>query len=720
MIKYSKWMLCCLLLFIAVGIGTDSRMVLAYTEPLVTNSGITYPISLSTGKDAKGKTVFDDEAFFNYIKQAKYETGKYEGCLFDLDEDGLLSKEECETVRILSPAGDPGIRSMKGVEAFPKLRELYGNGTGISRLDLSNNPRLQVLTCSDTPLATLNVSNCPLLKELKISGCQLACLDLSDNTALNFLSCQAQSRDAGEYQEENRYLVQLTDLDPDMDLSKVTDVRIDGVPGDYIHSGYDEKTGTVYCSDEMKQITYVYTLDFGGVLGESVDQQFEVTLNLTTGLRESYDTGGGTRVLPQFTAPGTKDQEPERPERAGYRFTGWYEDADCTSPYSFGNVLVQNKILYAGWEKKTYKVKYEAEGSDLDGKEREGVVDWWTANLIPTQEESPVRAGYTCIGWRTESGILITGENAASVTYGDAAGDSEAETTTLLAVWEVNTGYTLNLDVVVSDRQRKFVEYMPYFADGTVFSWNQSNILSQIWYPMLPGHQFAGWYTAKTGGFQVNQHTTYGEIYQAQFGAQESDRVPTLYGRFTLTSYTIHYDECGGSPVEDRYNVTWGSTNLLPLQKTKKKGYLLAGWKLDGVKVTGRTKLNQSMYAYQDSLTLKAVWYKKYETKGTIFKRYGCKYKVTQSNKKGNKVKLIEITKKKITLRNKVFYNGKHFKITSIQKKALKKAKKIRLRVPRKQKKKYIKMIKRAGGKRRYMKIKRVKDKKGQKFSTLF
>lgn len=701
MIKYVKWMLCCLLLFMVVEIGADSRLISAYTEPLVTNSGITYPISLSTGKDAKGRTVFADEAFLNYIKQAKYETGKYEGCLLDLDEDGSLSKEECETVRILSPADNPGIRSMEGVEAFPKLRELYGNGTGISRLDLSNNPRLQVLTCSNTPLAALNISNCPLLKELKISGCQLACLDLSGNTALNFLVCQTQSRDAGEYQEDNRYLVQLTDLDPDMDLSKVSDVRIDGAPGDNIHSGYDERTGTVYCSDEMKQITYVYTFDFRGILGESVDSELRVTLNLTTGLRESYDTAGGTKVLSQFVTLGSKDREPEMPERAGYRFTGWYEDAACTSPYSFGNVLAHNKILYAGWEKRAYKVKYEAEGSDLDGKEREGLVDWWTANLIPTQEKSPVRAGYTLIGWRTESGIIITEENAASVTYGDAAGDNEAEITTLRAVWEMNTGYALNLDVVLSDSQRKLVEYMPYFPDGTMFSWNQSDLLSKIWSPMLPGHQFAGWYTAKAGGIQVTQHTTYGEIYQAQFNGQEAGRTPTLYGRFTPTSYTIYYNECGGSSVEDRTHITWGSTNLLPSQKTKKKGYLFAGWKLDGVKITSKTRLNQSQYAYQDSLTLKAVWYKRYEKKGKIFKRYGCKYKVTQSSKKGNKVKLIEITKKKITLRNKVFYNGKYFKVTSIRKKALKMAKKIRLKVPKKQKNKYIRMIKKAGGKKR-------------------
>lgn len=161
----------------------------------------------------------------------------------------------------------------------------------------------------------------------------------------------------------------------------------------------------------------------------------------------------------------------------------------------------------------------------------------------------------------------------------------------------------------------------------------------------------------------------------------------------------IYYDERGGSKVEDRLDVLWGSKNLLPAKKTKKKNYVFVGWKCNGKKVTKKTKTNALSDGYDDSLTLTAVWYKKYEKKGKIFKRYGCRYKVVQSNKKGQKVRLVGVTKKKVTIRNKVFYNGKIFTLKSIKKKALKGTKRVILRAPKKKIKKYRKMLRKAGAK---------------------
>ena len=44
-------------------VSINQNSVQAFTQPLVTNSGITYPISLETGKDAKEKLVFPDADF---------------------------------------------------------------------------------------------------------------------------------------------------------------------------------------------------------------------------------------------------------------------------------------------------------------------------------------------------------------------------------------------------------------------------------------------------------------------------------------------------------------------------------------------------------------------------------------------------------------------------------------------------------------------------------
>ncbi len=213
----------------------------------------------------------------------------------------------------------------------------------------------------------------------------------------------------------------------------------------------------------------------------------------------------------------------------------------------------------------------------------------------------------------------------------------------------------------------------------------------------MSGYNFIGWYTSPIGGTKVTEETTYGDIYRDQFTGAAMNQIPTLYARFEKKRLTIIYDERGGSKVADRTGVLWGSRNLLPSAKTKRKNYIFSGWKCNGKKVTKKTSTNSISDGYSDAITLTAFWYKKYEQKGKIFKRYGCFYKVTQSNKKGNKVQLFRTAKKRIILRHKVFYNGKFFTVSSIHKKALKK-KKVVLRMPKKKMKKYRKMVKKAGG----------------------
>lgn len=668
----------------------------AYTEELVTNSGIVYPISLTTGKDAQDHLVFSDIGFFQYIKTEKFQTGSYTGYCFDLDEDGYLSKDECELVRVLTINGKNDITSVSGIEAFPKLRELYCSGSGITGLDLANNPRLQKLTCSDTKLTSLDVSSCPLLTDLKISGCQLTSLDLGANTALRSLTCMYQERDAYEYLENNQYKVSLMDWDKNMDLKKVKNVRIDGAAGDGINSGYDDLTGIIYCSDAMQQISYQYDFDFAGPKGDSVDTIMNVSLNLKTGLREAYDTTGGTKVLAQYMEKGMPDQAPEIPKKNGFRLTGWYQTPNClpSDLWSFGTALTGNITLYAGWEKKNYHVHYDANGGQGSLAQRSGLTDWWTTDLIPASAEAPVRQGYQLTGWLTESGQKITTSNASSITYGQTVLTDDADSTILKAQWEAKKGYRICFQNVIPSSTGKNDKQSPLKQSDKTFSWESTACLPDDAEPILPGYDFAGWYTARSNGTKITEDTTYGEIYASQFKGDSTDNIPILYARFTRKAFTIYYDENGGSKVPDRKEILWDSSGLLPSKKTRRKNYIFAGWKCNGIKVTGKTKLSAISDGYDDSVTLKAQWYKKYEKKGTKFWRYGCQYKITRSSKKGNQVTLIKTkkNKKKITIQNKIFYNGRYFTLSKMKKSSLK-HKKVTLKVSKKLLKKYRKLV---------------------------
>lgn len=673
-----------------------------YTPELVSDSGIEYPISLSTGLDRNGRDVFPDKKFLQYINEEVFRTGKYSGNKFDLDDDGYLSKEECETVRILSIAGRMDITSAAGVEAFPKLREFYCNGTGIRELDLSHNPRLQILACSNSPVETLDICSCTILRELKAAGCALSHIDLASNGAMALLTCLEQKRTAGGYYEDGKYMVDLNDLDLQIDLSKISDVKIDGAAGDGINSGYDSSAGIVYCSDEIQTVSYTYYFNFSGAANASMDSQMNVTLSIVNGYREGFQTDGGSKVLAEYYN-GVRDCAPVEPVREGYSFTGWYRDKDRTEPYHFNQILDRNIELYAGWEKKSYRVIYRAEGTSLDGKERRERAEWRSAGLIPVGQEIPVRTGYTLSGWKTETGRVITSANASAIQYKDAALNSERDYTILEAIWSEKT-YKLRLDVSLPEPLKNEREDMPSLGDRSQYTWNSSNILYDLPEPSLCGYYLTGWYTARTGGTKVTDQTTYGGIHSSQFTEDDSRLIPVLYARFAKRKYTIRYEERGGSRVADRQNVVWGSSDLLPGQKTKKKGYKLAGWKYHNGKVTKKTKLNDARDGFSDYITLTAMWSKVSERKGKIFKRYGCVYRIAKSGEKKNQVTLIRITRKKITIRNKVFLNGRFFELKGIKKKVLKNAKRIRIKTTRRLSRKLTKMVRRAGAKKRTMK----------------
>ena len=49
--------------------------------------------------------------------------------------------------------------------------------------------------------------------------------------------------------------------------------------------------------------------------------------------------------------------EPEAPVRDGYRFTGWYREAACTTPFDFeSDRITEDTTLYAGWTGSNIKI----------------------------------------------------------------------------------------------------------------------------------------------------------------------------------------------------------------------------------------------------------------------------------------------------------------------------------------------------------------------------
>lgn len=64
-----------------------------------------------------------------------------------------------------------------------------------------------------------------------------------------------------------------------------------------------------------------------------------------------FQSNGGNDIDSQYIESGKQAFEPEKPEKKGYVFGGWYTDSNLTNRYRFSDDVTGNLTLYAKWEK---------------------------------------------------------------------------------------------------------------------------------------------------------------------------------------------------------------------------------------------------------------------------------------------------------------------------------------------------------------------------------
>ena len=123
------------------------------------------------------KTFFPDEIFRKYIKDN-----------FDTVNDGKLSRTEIQQVGVIR-VNYKGISSLKGVEFFAALENLYCCNNNLATLDLRRNASLEYVYCPWSNITSLNVSRNTALTKLDCHNNNLTVLDVSKNSALENLIC---------------------------------------------------------------------------------------------------------------------------------------------------------------------------------------------------------------------------------------------------------------------------------------------------------------------------------------------------------------------------------------------------------------------------------------------------------------------------------------------------------------------------------------------------
>ena len=199
----------------------------------------------------------------------------------------------------------------------------------------------------------------------------------------------------------------------------------------------------------------------------------------------TFDTNGGSEIVPITQDYGTEITAPDNPTRKGYTFKGWDKEIPETMP-------ADNITVKAQWEINQYTIAFDTNG----GSEIAPITqDYGTAITAPAD---PTRKGYTFKGWDKEIPETMPADNI-----------------TVKAQWEINQ-YTITFDTNGGS------EIAPITQDYSTKITAPDN-------PTRKGYTFKGWDK---------------EIPETM----PADNI-TVKAQWEINQYTIAFDTNGGSEI---------------------------------------------------------------------------------------------------------------------------------------------------------------------------
>ena len=261
--------------------------------------------------------------------------------------------------------------------------------------------------------------------------------------------------------------------------------------------------------------TYTYTLP-------QVKQQPSISISIVEKPQYSIVFVNGENIYTISTVEeGQPLTEPAAPERAGYRFAGWYLDKEMTKPYTFGGAVTSAFILYAKWEINTYQIEYFANTQDTVTALPSIQIKQHDVPLV-LSSDLPKRTGYRFLGWNTKP-------DGTGTSYGPADEFIANTDTNLYAQWKRNV-YTITFRV-----------------DNAVYRTVQAEygaLLDEITPPSKDGLIFSGWY-----------HNT----MMWNFGVDRVEGDMTLQAVFSDQTFTVTPPVSG-----EGYEITLKSDETVP------------------------------------------------------------------------------------------------------------------------------------------------------------
>lgn len=348
-----------------------------------------------------------------------------------------------------------------------------------------------------------------------------------------------------------------------------------------------------------------------------------------------FDSNGGTAVDTQKNVQyGTTATKPENPTREGYRFLGWFTDADCTegNEFNFTQGVTKTMTLYAKWEivnVDAYIIPITSDGTQLVGAGFDMALNTTTLGRVGLpgyEDEDAVRihfATFASSAGLADADDYFPGTDplvvkavadlknglerrfAAGVNEAKADGIMSKTNWTYLHVGELDdeedTNFLSGNLVFYSARfvteDSEHVTGMPnaeythnavavydYYLDGETIT-----IPDAV--PERYGYDFLGW-SVKAVPAENDKLLKAGDTVTV-----DGDVVFTA--QWKLKEYTVSFDSKGGTKVDSQI-VEHGSTATKP-RNPHRNDYTFKGWYLDGKKFDFSTPIT-------GDITLVARW----------------------------------------------------------------------------------------------------------------
>ena len=281
-----------------------------------------------------------------------------------------------------------------------------------------------------------------------------------------------------------------------------------------------------------------------------------------------------------------------KPTRSGYTFAGWTGTGltSATQTVTVPKGSSGNRSYTATWTANTGKVTYNGNGH-TGGSTAQSNYTYDTTNTLSANGFT--KTGYNFAGWNTKS-------DGTGTTYAASTANNGIKTLfpsgsgTVYAKWTAKTGT---------------VTYKSNYTNGPAdktqsYTYNSTNPLANNTFTRT-GYTFKGWYTAASGGTQLTS---------SNFKTYFSSGSGTVYAQWTPITYTVAYNNNGGSGTMASVTHTYDVAKKLTKNTFTKPGAVFKGWATSEARADAGTvdhtdeKEVKNLRSSSGTYTLYAVW----------------------------------------------------------------------------------------------------------------